>query len=77
MGVKRPYAPMYATMNGVVAAIHCKTGDRVELGEPVVTLEAMKLYLEMEAEMAGEVEIVVAMNDAVSEGQLLAKIYPN
>lgn len=77
MGVKRPYAPMYATINGVVAAVHYKTGDRVEVGDPVVALEAMKLLLEMEAEMAGEVEIVVAMNDAVSEGQLLAKIYPN
>ncbi len=76
MAIKRPYAPMYAMMNGVVAAVHYKTGERVEVGDPVVTLEAMKLFLEMEAEMAGEVEIVVVMNDAVSEGQLLAKIYP-
>lgn len=77
MGVKRPYAPLYSAMNGVVSYIHVKTGDRVEIGDPVVTVEAMKMFLDMEAEMAGEVEVVATMNDAVSEGQLLAKIYPN
>ncbi|MDR1101316.1 MAG: acetyl-CoA carboxylase, biotin carboxyl carrier protein [Clostridiales bacterium] len=55
-----------------------KAGDRVEKGQPVCVIEAMKLINEIESEFEGEVvEILVSEGDAVEFEQKLFKIRSN
>lgn len=76
MGVKRPYAPVYSPINGVVASISVESGQRVEEGDVVLSLEMMKMLMAVEAPLTGEIEVLVGMNTPVTENQLLAKVYP-
>ena len=64
-----------ATVNGNVWKILVKVGDKVEQGQVIAILEAMKMEIDIEAPASGTVQsIAVAPNDAVEEGQLLATI---
>jgi len=64
-----------APMPGRVAAAPVKVGDRVERGDPVVVLEAMKMEHALTAPFAGVVaELRVAAGEQVSEGALLARL---
>ena len=52
-----------------------KVGDRLEIGQPVCVVEAMKLINEIESDKVGEVvEIMVSEGEAVEFGQELIKI---
>ncbi|TCI73085.1 acetyl-CoA carboxylase biotin carboxyl carrier protein [Exiguobacterium sp. SH0S7] len=54
---------------------YVKVGDRVEMGQVVCILEAMKLFNDVEAEISGEVvEILVADGDLVEYGQALFSV---
>ena len=56
----------------VVAEIHVETGDLVELDQPLVTLEAMKMLTVLRAPVAGRVEAVAcSQGDSVASGQVL------
>ena len=66
-------APLPATVLG----IHVSEGDRVEAGQPLVTLFAMKMELVCAAPLAGTVEsISVNVKDLVSADQNLATVRP-
>jgi len=52
-----------------------KIGDKLEIGQPVCVVEAMKLINEIESDKVGEVvEILVNEGDSVEFGQELIKI---
>ncbi|STO07883.1 MULTISPECIES: acetyl-CoA carboxylase biotin carboxyl carrier protein [Exiguobacterium] len=52
-----------------------KVGDRVEAGQVVCILEAMKLFNDVETEIGGEiVEMLVADGDLVEYGQALFSV---
>jgi len=53
-----------APMPGVITQISIKAGERVERGDVLMILEAMKMQTSIRAEMAGEVKVI-----AVSLGQ--------
>jgi biotin carboxyl carrier protein len=64
-----------APMPGVVIAIRVKVGDRVEPGQPVAIVEAMKMQNELLAVRGGVVsEIPVAERATVGAGQVLVKL---
>lgn len=64
-----------ATVNGNVWKILVKVGDKVEKGQVVAILEAMKMEIDIESPCAGTISaITVAPNDAVEEGQTIAVI---
>ncbi|HEX8940988.1 MAG TPA: biotin carboxylase N-terminal domain-containing protein [Candidatus Limnocylindrales bacterium] len=66
-------ADLAAPMPGSVIAIHVATGDAVEAGDPVVTLEAMKMEHVVAASGPGSVEeVLVAVGQQVVRGQPLA-----
>jgi acetyl-CoA/propionyl-CoA carboxylase, biotin carboxylase, biotin carboxyl carrier protein len=70
-------AEVRAPMPGSVIAVHVTDGATVEAGDPVVTLEAMKMEHVVAATSAGRVtELAVAPADQVTRGQLLATIEP-
>ncbi|GLH82355.1 3-methylcrotonyl-CoA carboxylase subunit alpha [Bradyrhizobium sp. SSBR45G] len=64
-----------AALNGRVVAVLVKPGDRVALGQPVVTLEAMKMEHVHTAGIAGTVTTIdVAEGDQVTTGRIVAEI---
>ena len=66
-----------APMPGAVLAIHAAVGDAVTPGDPIVTLEAMKMEHAVVATIAGHLgELLVAPADQVTRGQRLATIEP-
>ena len=64
-----------APMPGAVIRVHTAPGQAVEPGDPVVTLEAMKMEHVVAATVAGHIgEVRVSPADQVVRGQLLAII---
>ncbi|MBP0012312.1 MAG: acetyl-CoA carboxylase biotin carboxyl carrier protein [Roseofilum sp. SBFL] len=55
-----------------------EVGDRVQVGDTVCIIEAMKLMNELEAEVSGEVvEILVENAQPIEFGQVLMRVKPN
>jgi biotin carboxyl carrier protein len=60
---------------GRVVAVDVKPGEEVVQGQQILTVETMKMNTFILAPKAGKVsEVLVAVGDAVVEGQLLARI---
>ncbi|WP_031335789.1 acetyl-CoA carboxylase biotin carboxylase subunit [Rhodopseudomonas sp. B29] len=63
-----------AALNGRVVAVLVKAGDRVEAGQPVLTLEAMKMEHVHLAPTSGIIAIDVAEGEQVTTGRIVAAI---
>lgn len=64
-----------APMPGLVVAIRVKPGERVEPGQSVVVVEAMKMQNELVAQRGGVVsEVLVAERATVGAGQALLRL---
>ncbi|TDN92451.1 biotin carboxylase N-terminal domain-containing protein [Microbacterium sp. BK668] len=64
-------------MPGAVVAVPVHQGARVEAGEAVVVVEAMKMEHVVRAAVAGTVDLHVQVGDQVSRGQTLATVTPH
>ena len=68
-------APVVAPMPGLVVRINVSVGDKVEAGQGIVVMEAMKMENELRATGAGTVRsIEVAVGTAVEKGTLLVAL---
>jgi len=68
-------AEVISPMPGAVLAIHVAVGDRVDAGDPLVTLEAMKMEHVVAATSAGQIgELLVARGQQVTRGQVLVSV---
>jgi propionyl-CoA carboxylase alpha chain len=64
-------------MPGSVLAVHVAVGAAVEAGDPIVTLEAMKMEHVVVTPITGTVaELRVGRADQVARGQALAVVEP-
>ena len=67
--------PVKAPLPGTISAVNVKVGDKVNAGDTVVILEAMKMQNNIEAENSGTVtSVVVTPGDSVMEGATLITI---
>ena len=67
--------PVVAPLPGTINEIKVKVGDKVNAGDTVVILEAMKMQNDIEAETSGTITgINVNKGDAVMEGDTLVTI---
>ena len=67
--------PVVAPLPGTINEIKVKVGDKVNTGDTVVILEAMKMQNHIEAETSGTItSINVNKGDAVMEGDTLVTI---
>lgn len=66
-----------SAMPGAVVALGAATGDWVVEGDPLVTIEAMKMEHSMLASITGIVTITVAVGDQVRTDQVVALIDPH
>ena len=70
----RPAAPgdVVSPLAGVVISVAVAVGGRVEAGQPLLVLEAMKMQTSVAAPRAGTVAaIAIAAGASVQEGQVL------
>ncbi len=68
-------ADVPATVAGNLWKMNVKVGDKVEKGEIIAILEAMKMEIDVEAPCSGTVSAILAnAGDAVEEGQAIASI---
>jgi acetyl/propionyl-CoA carboxylase alpha subunit len=70
-------ATVAAPMPGLVLAVHELVGSTVDAGDPLVTLEAMKMEHTVAAPLTGRVaELAVAAGEQVARGQVLVVVEP-
>ena len=68
-------APIVAPMPGLIVRVNVTVGDRVEAGQGVVVIEAMKMENELRATAPGTVKsIEVVAGTAVEKGALLVAL---
>jgi len=64
-----------APLPGTILNLHVKVGDPIKMGQKLITLEAMKMENNIDADKEGNVkEIKVAKGDSVMEGDILIVI---
>ena len=62
-------------MHGLLLEVRVKAGDRVESGQTLAILEAMKMHYEIAADAAGEViEVLAVAGQQVAVDDLLIDI---
>lgn len=67
--------PTKSPLPGTITSILVKVGDKVNEGDPVVVLEAMKMQNNIEAECTGTItSVLVNQGDSVMEGTVLVTI---
>ena len=67
--------PVKAPLPGTIKEVCVSVGDKVEAGQTVIVLEAMKMANNIEAEKAGTVTgITVKVGDSVMEGDTMVTI---
>lgn len=77
MGSAAGNGTIAADIPGLVVEIKVSEGQHVNLGDPVIVVEAMKMQNELTAAVAGTVTTVaVATGDAVNPGDTLVVIEP-
>ncbi|MCC3261854.1 biotin/lipoyl-binding protein, partial [Paenibacillus polymyxa] len=68
-------AGLAAPMPGKIISISVKAGDKVEKGQPLLVMEAMKMEYSIVAEVEGTVApLRYGPGDSVREGELIADI---
>jgi len=68
-------APVLAPMPGLIVRVSVTVGDRVEAGQGIVVMEAMKMENELRSTAAGTVRSVnVAPGKAVEKGTILVEL---
>ena len=76
----RPAGPasLFAPMPGLVVRVLVQAGDRVQSGQGLIVIEAMKMENELRARVGGVVRSVsVAPGSAVEKGALLVEFEPS
>ena len=61
-------------MPGTIVAVHAADGDHVDAGDPVLSVEAMKMEHQVLAPISGTLSLAVATGDVVRAGSTLATV---
>lgn len=76
-GIDGGLSELRAPMPGAVIEIHAVPGQRVARGDPLLTIESMKLQTVLSAPRDGTVaEIAVAQDETFGKDQILARLTP-
>jgi biotin carboxyl carrier protein len=63
-----------APMPGMIVSINCSPGDKVNKGDPLLVMEAMKMENDIKSPLAGTVKnIKIAAGQNVDKGQVLVE----
>ncbi len=77
VAVTAPLTGVYYSSPSPTAPVFVNLGDTVHVGQVVALVEAMKVFNEIQSEVAGRVVALVAKNgEVVQKGEALIKIEP-
>ena len=66
---------IHALIPGLVSRLFVKPGDKVEIGQKLLILEAMKMENEIDSPISGNIgNIYIKASDKVKKGELIMKI---
>jgi pyruvate carboxylase subunit B len=66
---------IHALIPGLVSRLFVKPGDKVEIGQKLLILEAMKMENEIDSPISGTIgNIYIKASDKVKKGELIMKI---
>ena len=64
-----------ALIPGTIVEVRVRQGQKIIVGQVIITMEAMKMYNNVETDIKGRIaEILVSAGDRVEKDQLLVKI---
>ncbi len=64
-----------APLPGTVINIHCKVGDKISMGQKLITLEAMKMENNIDSDKEGTITTIrVSQGQSVMEGDVMIEI---
>lgn len=74
-GARAAQKAIKSSMPGKILKLLCKAGDKIEAGQPLLIIEAMKMENEIRAVHSGVIEeIVVQPGQKVETGEILLKL---
>ena len=65
-----------APLPGKIIRLHEKPNESVSKGQPLFTMESMKMTFSIDAPEAGEISYEVAEGDIVTKGEVIARVEP-
>lgn len=73
--VSKGVGTIKAPLPGTVIAIHCKVGDKISMGQKLITLEAMKMENNIDSDKEGTITAIrVSQGQSVMEGDVMIEI---
>ena len=73
--VSKGVGTIKAPLPGTVIGIHCKVGDKISMGQKLITLEAMKMENNIDSDKEGTITaILVNQGNSVMEGDVMIEI---
>ncbi len=73
--VSKDTGTIKAPLPGTVIGIHCRVGDKVTIGQKIITLEAMKMENNIDSDKEGKIiDIKVSQGQSVMEGDIMIVI---
>ncbi len=73
--VSKDIGTIKAPLPGTVIGIHCKVGDKISMGQKLITLEAMKMENNIDSDKEGTIiAIRVSQGQSVMEGDVMIEI---
>ena len=62
-------------MSGKIIQVFCEKGDPVQVGQPLIVMEAMKMEYTLEAKLAGKVlDVKVSVGEHVTTSNVLVEV---
>ena len=65
-----------APLPGKIMRLHAKPNEPVSKGQPLLTMESMKMTLPVCSPEAGKISYEVAEGDIVAKGEIIARVEP-
>ncbi len=73
--VSKGVGTIKAPLPGMVIGIHCKVGDKISMGQKLITLEAMKMENNIDSDKEGTITAIrVNQGQSVMEGDVMIEI---
>ena len=74
-GIPSHVGVIHALIPGLVSRLFVKPGDKVEIGQKLLILEAMKMENEIDSPISGTIgNIYIKASDKVKKGELIMKV---
>ena len=65
---------LFAPCSGIISQIYTPSGSLVKVGDEILSIEVMKLFMPVTASLGGKINLIIAQGEFVQENQELGEI---